>query len=65
MGSRKLGSKPSNFNLDYMDVSDFILVRNIQIPPLTKKELENVATNTPKMAEVISISSLNMQINCK
>ena len=52
IGSRKLGNKPNDFNLEYTDVSDFTLVRDIQIPPLTKKELENVGTNIPRMAEM-------------
>ena len=61
IGSRKPGSKPTNFNLYYTDVSDFTLVRDIQIPPLTKKELENLATNIPEMAEVI-VQSLSIKL---
>ena len=61
IGSRKLGNKPTNFALDYTDVSDFTLVRDIQIPPLTKKELEKLATNIPKMAEV-TVQSLNTKL---
>ena len=33
IGSRKLGNQPTNFDLDYKDVSDFTLVRDIKIPP--------------------------------
>ena len=33
-------------------MSDFTLVRDINIPPLTKDELERLATNFPEMAEV-------------
>ena len=51
-GSRKSENQPSNFDLDYPDVSDFTLVRDINIPPLTKNELEKLATNIPEMAEV-------------
>ena len=52
IGSRKLEIQPSNFNLDYTNVSDFTLVRDINIPPLTKDELEKLTTNIPEMAEV-------------
>ena len=48
IGSRKLENQPTNFDLDYTDVSDFTLVRDIKIPPLTKKELEKLATSIPK-----------------
>ena len=43
----------SNFDLDYTDISDFTLVGDINFPPLTKHELENLATNIPEMPEVI------------
>ena len=33
-------------------MSDFTLVRDINIPPLTKNELEKLSTNNPEMAEV-------------
>ena len=59
--SRKLGHQPTNFDLDYTDVSGFTLVRDIKIPPLTKKELENLATNIPKMAEV-TVQSLSTKL---
>ena len=48
ISSRKLGYQLTNFDLDYTDVYDFTLVRDIKIPPLTEKELENLATNIPK-----------------
>ena len=61
-GSRKLGNKPTNFDLDYTDVSDFTLVRDIKIPPLTEKELENLAANIPKIAEVtVQLLSTKLQ----
>ena len=41
IGSGKLGNKPTNFVLDNTDVSDFTLVRDIQIPPLMEKGLQN------------------------
>ena len=34
IGSRRPENQPSNFNLDYTDVSDFTLIRDINIPPL-------------------------------
>ena len=58
IGSRKLENQPSNFDLDY-------LVRDINIPPLTKNELENLATNIPWMAEVTvhTLSNKLQEIN--
>ena len=41
IGSRKSDNQPSNFDLDYTDVYDFTLVRDINIPPITKNQLEN------------------------
>ena len=41
IGSRISENQPSSFNLDYTDVSDFTLVKDINIPPLTKNEIEN------------------------
>ena len=61
IGSRKLGNKATNFDLDYTDVSDFTSVGDIQIPPLMKKELENVATIIPKMAEM-TVHSLSTKL---
>ena len=52
IGSRKSENQPSNFDLDYTDVSNFTLVRDINIPSLKKNELEKLATNIPEMAEV-------------
>ena len=40
IGSRRLEDQPSNFDLDYTDVSDFTLIRDINVPPLTKDELK-------------------------
>ena len=42
IGSRKLGNQLTNFDLDYTDASDFTLVKDIKIPHLTGKELENL-----------------------
>ena len=61
IGSRKPGNQPINFDLDYTDVSDFNLVRDIKIPPLTKKELEKLVTNIPEMGEV-TVHSLNTKL---
>ena len=61
IGYRKLGNRPNIFNLNYTDVSDFTLVRDIQIPPLTKKELEKSATNMMKMVEV-TVKSLSTKL---
>ena len=52
MGSRELENHPSNFNLDYTDMSDFTLIRDINILPLRKDELQELATNIPEMVEV-------------
>ena len=51
-GSRRPESQPSNFDLDCTDVSYFALVKDMNIPHLTKDELERLATNIPEMAEV-------------
>ena len=63
--SRKLGNQPTNFDLDYTDISNFTLIRDIKIQPLTEKELENLAINIPKMAEltVLSLSTKLQDIN--
>ena len=62
ISSRKLGNQPTNFDLDYTDVSDFPLVRDIKIPPLTEKEFENLVTTIPKMAAVsVQSWSTNLQ----
>ena len=65
LNSRKLGNQPTIFDLDYTDVSDFTLARDIKIPPLTEKELENLATNIPKKVEVTvqSLSTKLQEIN--
>ena len=52
IGFRKSVNQPSNFDLDYADVSDFTLVRDINIPPLTKDELDRLPTNIPETVEV-------------
>ena len=52
IGSKRPENQPSDFNWDHTDVSDFTLVRDINIPPLTKDELERLATNIPEMSEV-------------
>ena len=38
IGSRRPENQPSNFTLDYTDVSDFTLIRNITIPPLKRMD---------------------------
>ena len=65
IGSRKSEKQPGNFDLDYTDVSDFTLVRDINIPPLTKDELERLATNITEMAEVTvhTLSNILQEIN--
>ena len=62
IGSRKLGNQPTNSDLDYTNVSDFTLVRDTKIPPLTEKELEKLASNIPKMEEV-TVQSLSTKIH--
>ena len=46
-------------------MSDFTLVRDINIPPVTKNELEKLATNIPEMAEVTvhTLSTKLQEIN--
>ena len=46
-------------------MSDFTLVRDINIPPLTKNELKKLATNIPEMAEVTvhTLSTTLQEIN--
>ena len=65
ISSRKLGNQPTIFDLDYTDVPDFTLVRDIKIPALAEKELENFATNIPEMMEVTaeSLSTKLQEIN--
>ena len=43
IGSRRPENQSSDFNLDYTDVSDFTLIRDINIPPLTKDELKRIS----------------------
>ena len=64
IGSRKSVNQLSYFDLDYGDVSDFTLVRDINIPCLTKDELERLATNIPEMAEV-TVHTLSVPHNSK
>ena len=61
IGSRKSANQPGNFDLDYVDVSDFTLVTDINIPPLTKDEIERLAANLPEMAEVM-VHTLNSKL---
>ena len=56
--SRKIGSKLTNFTLEYKDIYDFALIKGLQIPNLTTDELTNIATEILKMQEV-TIHSLN------
>ena len=60
IGSRKSANQPGNFDLDYTDLSDFTLVRDINIPP-PKDELERLAPNIPEMAEVM-VHTLNNKL---
>ena len=43
IGSRKPGNQPTNFDQDYTDVSDFTLVNDIKIPPLTEKKIRKLS----------------------
>ena len=59
--SRKIGSKFTNFTLEYKDVHDFALIKGLQIPILTTDELTKLATEIPKMQE-ITMHSLNTKL---
>ena len=59
--SRKMGSRITNFTLEYKDLYDFALIRGLQIPNLTTDELTKLATEIPEMQEV-TIHSLNSKL---
>ena len=55
--SRKIGSRFTNFTLEYKDVYDFVLIRGLQIPHLITNELTKLPTGIPEMKEVTRILS--------
>ena len=50
--SRKIGSRFTNFTLEYKDIYDFALIKGLQIPNLTTDELTKLTTEIPKMKGV-------------
>ena len=56
--SRKIGSRFTNFTLEYKDVYDFAIIRGLQISNLTTDELTRLVTKISEMQEV-AIHSLN------
>ena len=59
--SRKIGSRFTNFTLEYKDVYDFALIISLQIPNLTMDEATKLATKIPEMQEV-TIHCLNTEL---
>ena len=59
--SRKIGSRFTNFTLEYKDIYDFVLIERLQIPNLTTKELTKLAVEIHKMKDV-TIHSLNNEL---
>ena len=55
LDSRKIGSRFTNFTLEYKDIYNFALIKGLQIPSLTTDELTKLATEIPKMKEVTII----------
>ena len=42
--SRKIGTKLTNFTLEYKDICDFALIKGLQIPNLTTDELTKLVS---------------------
>ena len=61
LDSRKIGSRFTNFTLEYKDIFYFALIRGLQTPNLTTDELTKLATEIPEMQEV-TIHSLNTKL---
>ena len=61
---RKIGSRFTNFTLEYKDIYDFVLLKGLQIPNLTTDELNKLAMEISKMKEV-TIHSLNTKLKKK
>ena len=58
--SRKIGSKLTNFTLEYKDIYDVALIKDLQIPILTTDTVTKLATEIPEMQEV-TIHSLDIK----
>ena len=63
--SRKIGSRLTNFSLEYKDIHDFALIKGLQIPNLTTDELTKLATEIPEMqkATIHSVKTKVREIN--
>ena len=59
--SRKIGSRFTNFTLEYKDIYDFALIKRLQIPNLTTDELTKLVMEIPKMKDV-TIHSPNAKL---
>ena len=59
--SRITGSRFTNVTLEYKDIYDFALIKRLQISSLTTNKLSKLATEIPKMKEVM-IHSLNAKL---
>ena len=55
--SRNIGSRFTNFTLEYKDVYDFALIKGLQISSLTTDEWTKLATEIHRMQEV-TVNSL-------
>ena len=55
MDSRKIGSKLTDFTLEFKDIYDFALIKGLQIPNLTTDELTKLATEKPKCKTLLYI----------
>ena len=59
--SRNVGSRFTNFTLEYKDTYDFALIKGLQIPNLTTNKLTKLAMEIPELKEV-TIHSLNTKL---
>ena len=59
--STKIGSRFTNFTLEYKNIYDFALIKGLQIPNLTTDELTKLATEIPEM-QAVTIHSLNTKL---
>ena len=56
-----MGSRFTNFALEYKDVYDFAIIKELQIPNLTTGELTKLAMEISKIKELM-IHSLNIKL---
>ena len=59
--SRKIGSRFTNFTLEYKDIYDFALIKSLKIPGLTTNVLTKLVMEIPKMKDITK-HSLNTKL---